>query len=261
MDTLVQAIINITAIGFVCAALLAVLGKIMYVKVDERVTRLRECMPGANCGACGYTGCDAYAVALVEGGATANQCPPGGSDLIEKISEIMGLAGGGGIVERVAVVHCCGDTESRRDKMEYTGMRTCSAASNLFGGQAACTFGCLGFGDCAAVCLTDAICMEKGLARIDTRKCNGCGLCVKACPKNVISVQVHPVPVVVMCKNTEKGGALKDKCSMGCIGCTKCVKECPQEAIKVSDFLASVDYSKCDGCKKCVESCVKKCIV
>ena len=260
MDTLVQALINITAIGFICAALLAVLGKVMYVKVDERVSRLRECMPGANCGACGFSGCDAYATALVEGGAKANKCPPGGANLVAQISEIMGLDAGEGIVELIAVVHCCGDTDARREKMDYKGVLSCSAANQLFGGQAACSFGCLGYGDCAKVCPSDAICIEKGLAHIDTRKCTGCGLCIKACPKNVISVEAKPVAVAVMCKNTEKGGALKDKCSKGCIGCTKCVKECPQQAMAVNDFLASIDYSKCDGCQKCAEVCVKKCI-
>ena len=261
MNTIVIAMISITAIGLTCSVLLSVAGKLMAVKVDERVASLRSNMPGANCGACGFSGCDGYAAALVKEGAATNLCPPGGGELVKKINEILGTESDGSVVSRVAVVHCMGDSATMRDKMEYVGVQTCVGARVLFGGKGACTFGCNGFGDCVAVCPTEAICLENGLARIDPRKCNGCGLCVKACPSGVISVENGAIAVAVLCKNTEKGGALKDKCSKGCIGCMKCVKACPSQAITVADSLASIDYSKCDGCLKCVESCAKGCIV
>jgi len=261
MNTIVIAMISITAIGLVCAVLLSVAGKVMAVKVDERVALLRENMPGANCGACGFSGCDGYAAALAKGEAESNLCPPGGGELVRKISEILGTESDGSIVSRVAVINCLGDTDTMRDKMEYVGIQTCVGARHFFGGQGACTFGCNGFGDCVVVCPTGAICMEKGLARIDPRKCNGCGLCVKACPSRVISVRDGTITVAILCKNTEKGGALKDKCTKGCIGCMKCVKACPAQAITVTDSLAAIDYSRCDGCLKCIESCVKGCIV
>jgi len=233
----------------------------MYVKVDEREQVMRGVMPGANCGACGFPGCNSYAAALLEGDVATNLCPPGGPDLVKRIGEVLGTDGGEEIVEKAAVVHCCADEDACRVKMDYIGMSTCVAAHQLFGGQTACTFGCLGFGDCMKVCPTGAVCIEKGLARIDTRKCNGCGLCVKACPSHVITVDDATIAVAILCKNTEKGGALKDKCTKGCIGCMKCVKACPSQAITVTDSLASIDYSKCDGCGKCIESCVKGCIV
>jgi len=261
MDTLVQAIVSITLIGLICAALLSFLGKLMYVKVDERIQAIRDCMPGANCGACGFSGCDGYASAMIVEGAPINKCPPGGGDLVKRISAIMGTESGGDVAKLIAVVHCCGDTDTSNDKMEYRGLYTCLAANEIFGGQTACTFGCLGYGDCKKVCPSSAICIEKNLARIDLRKCTGCGLCVKACPKKVISIETEPVAVVVKCKNTEKGAALKDKCSKGCIGCMKCAKECPNGAITIVESLAIIDYSKCDGCRKCIDSCVKKCIV
>jgi len=261
MDTFVSAIIYITAIGLVCATLLSVLGKIMFVKVDERVQAIRNVMPGANCGACGYSGCDGYAAALVSDGVAANLCPPGGNDLVGQISDIMGIGVGDSVAKKIAIVHCMGETGVMRNKMDYSGIKTCLAAKQLFGGQSACTFGCLGHGDCVASCPSDAICMEKGLARVDTRNCTGCGLCVKACPNDIISIEVDTIAVAVMCKNTEKGAALKDKCSKGCIGCMKCAKECHAQAITVKDFLGVIDYSKCDGCGKCAEVCIKGCIV
>jgi electron transport complex protein RnfB len=64
-----------------------------------------------------------------------------------------------------------------------------------------------------------------------------------------------------MCKNTERGGVVKNKCKRGCIGCKKCAKECPVDAIKIENSLAEIDYEKCTGCAKCVDVCIKKCIV
>jgi len=266
MNDILIAVISVTSIGLICATLLSVVSKIMAVKADPLLEQLTECMPGANCGACGYSGCNAYAAALAQGEAGADKCPPGGNDLAAKLSDILGLGAPEGAGAKVAVVHCMGNHDTKRDKMEYTGISTCRAAKPLYNGQSACTFGCIGYGDCLGACPSGAICIEKGLARIDPRKCTGCGLCVKACPCSIISMESEPLPVAVMCASTEKGAAMKDKCTVGCIGCMKCVKACPREAITVTDFLASIDYTKCDGCefseyKKCVESCPKSCIV
>ena len=277
MNIIVIAVISVGAMGLVCAALLSVASKVMHVEVDESIAFIRASLPGANCGACGYSGCDGYASALVENGVAANLCPPGGDAARKQINEILGTDDSEGVDKKIAIVHCMGDSESTRSKMEYDGITTCFAAHQLYGGQGACTFGCIGFGDCMSACPSAAICVENDLARIDSRKCTGCGICVKACPAGIISVETEPVHVAVLCKNTEKGAKLKDKCSRGCIGCMKCAKECPAEAITVSDFLASIDYSKCNGCNAsqemssssepqekqytCVEVCVKKCII
>jgi len=260
MDTVITAIIATGAMGLICAILIAVASKVMFVKVDPRVENIRNCLPGANCGACGFSGCDGYAVALANGEVEPNLCPPGGDAVYGQLSDILGV-GGGGLVKKIAMVHCLGDSETMSEKMEYVGINTCFAAKQLYGGQGACTFGCIGFGDCVSVCPSSAICIENGLARIDSRRCSGCAVCVKTCPVGVISVETEPVHVAVLCKNTEKGAKLKGKCTKGCIGCMKCVKECPTEAITVSESLAVIDYSKCTGCGKCAEVCIKKCIV
>jgi len=260
MNTILIAVISLSAIGLMCSALITVASKVMYVKTDERVEKLIECLPGANCGACGFSGCEGYANALVKGDAASNLCPPGGEDAYKQINTVLGTDADEGMAKKTAIVHCLGDPETMSNKMEYVGMKTCLAAKQLYGGQGACTFGCIGFGDCIGVCPRDAICIENNLARIDPRKCSGCAVCIKVCPTGVISVEPGPVQVAVLCKNTEKGAMLKDKCSKGCIGCMKCVKECPTEAITVNEFLAFIDYTKCNGCRKCVEVCIKKCI-
>ncbi|MDR0490827.1 MAG: RnfABCDGE type electron transport complex subunit B [Oscillospiraceae bacterium] len=258
-NTIITAMISVTAIGFICAIVLAIASKVMSVKVDERVASIRAGLPGANCGACGFSGCDGYAVALVNEGAKTNLCTPGGDAVSKAISTILGVDFED-VIEQVAVVHCRGDGKSRQRKMQYSGIRTCSAAKQIFGGQNACVFGCLGFGDCAEVCPNDAICIEDGLARIDSRKCSGCGLCAKNCPNGVIFSEADTITTVITCVNTEKGAVVRKKCTCGCIACMKCVKECPAEAIKITGNLARIDYDKCTGCGKCAEICVTNCI-
>jgi len=260
MNGIIFAVVSVTALGTICAVILNVASKLMYVKIDERITLLTEAMPGANCGACGYPGCSGYAAALVENSSVKpNLCTPGGAKLLTKISEILGIEAGS-IERKIAVVHCMGDNNTQQTKMEYKGFPSCTGAKQLFGGQAACAFGCLGYGDCQKVCPVNAICMENGLAHIVTNLCTGCGLCVKACPNKIITIENANMPVVVACKNIEKGAVVRKKCTFGCIACTKCVKECPEGAIVIEENLARIDYAKCSGCNKCVEVCMTKCI-
>ena len=262
MDTIFIAIFSVTTIGVICAAVLCVASKLMYVKVDERVAQLEACLPGVNCGVCGYSGCAGYAVALLSGkGVKSNLCTPGGADALTQISAILGIEAES-FVPKSAIVNCIGDSSAQQKKMEYKGVQSCEAAKQLFGGENSCAFGCLGYGDCRIVCPVNAVCMENSLARIDARLCTGCALCVKACPNNLISVQNAGTPVFVLCSNIEKGAIVRKKCSRGCIACTKCVRECPNGAISIEDNLATIDYGKCAGatCRRCVEVCVTKCI-
>jgi len=239
--------------------MLAAASKVFAVKTDERVARIREVLPGVNCGACGYTGCDGYAGALIHENATINVCIPGGNTVSKAISGILGVASED-VIRQVAVVYCSGDRNARLLKMDYSGIQTCAAAKLFHGGQNACGFGCIGYGDCAAVCPEGAICVENGLAYVDALRCTGCGICVKVCPNNIILIEQSMNAAAVLCKNTEKGADVRKECSFGCIACMKCVRECPEDAITVSENLASVDPFKCDGCGKCAEVCVTGCI-
>ena len=260
MNSIIFAVISVTIIGIICSLILSIVSKLMYVKIDERITLLADIMPGANCGACGYPGCSGYASALVEKNAKPNLCTPGGSSLLAKISGILGVETGS-IEEKAAIVLCGGDCNTQKKKMEYMGIESCEGAKKLYGGQSACAYGCLGYGDCKKACPGNAICVEDNLARIIRDLCTGCGLCAKACPNKIISVESVNIPVLIACKNTEKGAVTRKKCSSGCIACTKCVKECPQNAISMENNLAVIDYSKCTGCNKCVDVCVVKCIL
>ena len=255
------AVIVVTVIGIICAAMLAVASKVMAVKVDERVTKVRECLPGANCGGCGFAGCDGYAAALVDDpDLPLTLCSPGGAAAAQAIGNVLGKEAGE-VVAKVAVVHCRGDCNATGNKMEYYGVQSCAAAKLTFGGAGKCTYGCIGMGDCAAACSSNAICIENGIAHVDPRACIGCGACEKACPNSVISVLPVTAKVKVACSSRDKGVDVRKKCTAGCIGCGMCMRNCPEGAITVANNIASIDYSKCTGCGTCQSVCPAKCIV
>jgi len=259
MDTIFMAIFSVTSIGVACAVLLSIASKVLYVKVDERVAAISNCLPGSNCGACGYPGCAGYAEALIaDANIKTNLCTPGGATVVSELSKIMGVEGGS-VAKKLAVVHCLGDCDAQQVKMDYTGIQTCYAAVDVFGGQGACTYGCLGYGDCKNVCPSDAICIEGNLAKINAN-CTGCGICVKACPNKIISIEENLEAPIVMCNNHEKGAVIRKKCTKGCIACTRCVRECPVTAITMEDNLAVIDPTKCNNCGHCLGICMPKCI-
>ena len=261
MNGIVLAIVSVTVIGLICAVVLAIASKVMAVPVNEKESQIRECLPGANCGACGYAGCDGYAAALASGEETkTTKCIPGSDSTAAQIAAVLGVEAED-VVEQVAVIHCKGDCDVTRDKMNYQGIDSCKAANLFYGGTGSCAYGCLGIGDCVKVCPQDAICIEKGIAHIDVRKCIGCGLCAKACPKHLITVEDDTITCQVTCSNHDKGALTRKVCTHGCIGCQKCVKNCPVEAISMDNNLAKIDYSKCIHCGTCYDLCPTGCIM
>ncbi len=48
-------------IGLVAGLILSVASIVFAVPVDEKQEAVRAALPGANCGACGFSGCDGYA--------------------------------------------------------------------------------------------------------------------------------------------------------------------------------------------------------
>ncbi|MBE6547115.1 MAG: RnfABCDGE type electron transport complex subunit B [Ruminococcaceae bacterium] len=260
MNPIVIAALVVAAIGAVCAVMLVLASKFFAVKEDETFQKIRECLPGANCGACGYAGCDGYAKALCEEqGIKTNLCIPGADATSKQIAELLGVEFED-VVEQVAVIHCYGDCHHTSVKMDYVGIQSCEAAKLMYGGAGKCVYGCMGLGDCARVCPQGAICIENGIAHVDTRKCVGCGLCAKACPRNLIEIIEDTKRVLVTCSNKEKGAVAKRKCSNACIGCKICEKNCPVGAIKVTDNLAHIDYTLCENCDTCAKNCPVGCI-
>ena len=260
MNGIVIAIIVVALIGLVCGIMLSVASKVMAVPVDERFGPVRDCLPGANCGACGYAGCDSYANALLEDPTIgANLCVPGGAAAAQGIAEVLGIDAGD-VVPMVANVSCGGDCNQSGDKYVWQGDGTCKGVKMMFGGKNICPFGCLGYGDCMKICPQNAIRIVDGIARVDMRQCIGCGLCFKTCPMSIIRMIPREAKVTIECSNKTKGKVAMSVCQVSCIACGKCVRGCPEGAIELKDNLPVIDYTKCVGCRKCAEECPRKCI-
>ena len=250
----------IGGVAILVGVLLGKAGEIFKVETNEKETAVREALPGNNCGACGFPGCDGLAHAIAEGTAPVNACPVGGASVAEKISAIVG-GEAGETVRKVAVVKCQGNCEKAKDVYNYVGPKVCSIAVNTpNGGPKGCTFGCLGYGECKSVCEFGAIEIVDGIAVIDKEKCVACGKCAAVCPRHIISMVPYNKTHVIMCNSKDRGLDVKNVCSAGCIGCTLCVKACPKEAISMDGNLPVIDYDKCVNCGLCEKKCPAKVI-
>ncbi|MGE5629911.1 MAG: RnfABCDGE type electron transport complex subunit B [Caulobacteraceae bacterium] len=259
INNILWPVITLGGIAVFFGIVLAYASKKFAVETDPKVGEIREILPGANCGGCGYAGCDACAEAIAKGVAPVSACPVGGSALAAKIAGLMGVEATDS--ERmVARVICCGDKDNANQKYEYQGIQDCKAAEMLAGGAKSCRFGCTGLGTCVKACPFDAIHVINGVAVVDEKKCTACKKCIAACPKGIIELVPESKQVRVLCKNTEKGKAVMQACKVGCIACQKCVKVCKFDAIKVENNLARIDYGKCVNCMMCAEVCPNKTI-
>lgn len=261
MKELLLAVITLGGLGLLFGIILGYSSKKFAVEVDEKVPLIKECLPGANCGGCGYAGCDAYAQAVADEIAATNCCAAAGAAGAEKIAEIMGASINAGEAN-VAFVKCKGTCDKAKEKGIYYGIASCIDAVNIpGGGSKACEFGCLGLGSCVEACKFDALNIINDIAVIDEDKCIGCGACVKTCPKKVIDLLPVSKKVEIGCNSKTKGMEVKNNCSVGCISCGLCARNCPEEAIEMVNNLPVINHEKCVGCGICIEKCPTHAIV
>lgn len=241
------------------AIALAYLGKKLAVSRDERIDQVRDCLSGANCGACGYAGCDGFATALVEGKAELSSCNATSKEKKEEIAEILGLTDTG---EATKVVVCCHGGQDAKDKYDYVGYGDCRSMELLAGGRKQCAWGCLGTGSCVDACQHHAVTVkQKGYSEVSLSKCISCGRCISVCPKKIIKRIPASATYYVACSNHQKGKEVRELCTKGCIACGICAKQCEVGAITIVDNLATIDYTKCINCGKCAAKCPQRCIV
>ncbi len=259
MVNILWAFIWFAVISGILGLLLAFASKVFAVKTDERIEKISECLPGANCGGCGYTGCEALAKAIVEGKADVAACNSASDEKLEEIAAIMGVEAKTPVRYRAQVM-CSGTHELAKKKYIYDGIADCVAANKLAGGDKLCPNGCIGLGTCKAACKFDAIHIINGVAAVDYNKCRACGSCVAVCPKQIIKLIPFDSKHWVGCRSSDKGAVTRTYCDVGCIACKMCEKKCPAGAIKVDNFVASIDYEKCIGCGECEKTCPRKII-
>ena len=256
VSTVYLTLIVLAGLGIVFGVALALVASRFVVKVDPKVEQVRETLPGANCGACGFAGCMGYAEAVVGNPDVAvSLCAPGKSAVAEKIAVITGKKAEK-VDPKIARVFCQGGTSLSQRKFIYTGVQDCTAAVLAAGGDKSCEYGCLGYATCMRACPFDAITMSAdNLPIISPEKCTACGKCVAACPKQVIELAKASKAVVISCHSRDKGVDVKKKCQVGCIACGICVRTCPVDAIKIDNNLARIDHDKCIVCGLCVKKC------
>ncbi len=259
MEAILIPVAVVAGLALVFGIALSITSILFHVDRDPRIDQVREALPGANCGACGCSGCDGYAEAIVTEGKSILLCPVGGSAVVEKLSVLMGIKADAQEGKQARVL-CQGNWLTVDMKYKYEGIQDCASAATLLGGMSACIFGCVGLGSCQKACKFDAIAVEDGLARILPEKCTGCGLCVAECPKTIIRMLPVKTAHTVLCSNLERGAVSRKNCKTACIACGLCVKNCPVEAIRMDNSLAVIDPARCTDCGKCAEVCPQKTI-
>ncbi len=285
-----EPVFVVGGVGLFFGLVLGYASKKLSVHVDPRIEEVLNVLPSANCGACGYPGCSAFAMAVVNGETDAAGCIPGGASTTSKVAEILGHEESEGAQPLMAVVHCKGGDKEAKDRSVYHGIIDCRASAIAGNGSKLCEYGCLGDGTCVRACPFDALHInDNGVAEVNPEKCTGCQKCVSVCPRDIISMIPKVHKIFLACSNHDRGAKVKKECTVGCTGCTLCVKATPSGAIKMEKNLPILDYSKdenfitakhkcpsdcfldlvkarpkanidtkCDGCTKCVEVCPVK---
>ena len=258
MGIVVATLVVSLVLAFVLGILIGVFNKVFHVETDETVAEIRGVLPGANCGGCGYPGCDGCAEAIAAGNAPVTACTAGGASVAELIGKIMGVSAD--VEPKTAVLLCRGEKGKAVENAAYRGFKSCRAASISGTGTKMCESGCIGFGDCEAACSFGAIAVgDDGIPHIDPDVCVGCGVCVATCPQHVLAL--FPAKeagslVFCSCKSMKRNMLLKN-CKAACIKCGKCARSCHAKAIAMDEKtgLPVVDRSLCDSCGECTKGC------
>lgn len=185
---LLNAALVMGGLGFAAAVSLSIACKLFYVPEDPRLKDLLKALPGINCGACGYIGCEGAARALLAGKARVNVCVSGGPDVIAALARVMGISHSGKDAG-VAVINCTGGLRAET-RFIYTGARDCRAETLFGGGSKVCSNACFGHGSCVRACPFGAITLgPEQLPIVNGELCRGCGRCVEVCPNGVIAIE------------------------------------------------------------------------
>jgi electron transport complex protein RnfB len=130
------------------------------------IQRIDALLPQTQCGKCGHPGCKPYAEGIASG-EPINKCPPGGSETIAALAELL----------KVPVLEL--DTSRGSAPAQIAYIREAE---------------CIGCTKCIQACPVDAIVgAAKLMHTVIIDECTGCDLCVAPCP--VDCIEMHPLPI------------------------------------------------------------------
>lgn len=260
MDLVTTSVLSLLVLGFIASVVLSVASRVFYVEEDPRVEAVSEALPGANCGGCGYAGCDAYAAAVItDPSVSPGLCCAGGPEVTKAVAELSGKSAGDAEPE-CAFRRCTKVEGNVQQKYDYHGAPSCAAAAMLEDGPDNCKYSCLGFGDCVRACPFDAMYLENGLVVVDIEKCTACGNCIRTCPNGILELIPIRARVQIFCSTQDKMKAVMNVCDAGCINCMKCIKKCPAKAIRHENGQIFIDHKACKAYgPECAEACVDAC--
>ena len=249
------SILTLVVLSFLLTSLLIFAHKKWRVNENPLYDDVELMLPQANCGACGYPGCRAFAEALVDKKTLPGLCSVSSSELQLKIAQRLGVDVGSQ-EKNVARLACAGGNNVAKHHAHYSGLKNCRAASLVSGGSKNCSWGCLGLGDCEEVCQFNAINIdEHHLPFVNEDKCTGCNDCVDICPKDLFSLHPMSHRLWVACKNLQSGDDLLDNCEVACTACGRCAHDAPENFINMQNNLPVIDYTNfqktIDPIKRC----------
>ncbi|ETD87081.1 RnfABCDGE type electron transport complex subunit B [Rhodobacter capsulatus] len=163
---MIAAAASMSALGLGLGYLLGAAARKFHVETPPIVEEIAKILPGTNCGACGFPGCNGLAEAMAEGNAPVTACTPGGRDVALALAEIVTVEAGadaGPIAEIEPMVAFVFEDH------------------------------CTGCQKCFKRCPTDAI--VGGAKQIHTvvmDACIGCDACIEVCPTEAIVSRVKP---------------------------------------------------------------------
>ncbi len=158
------AILIFTGLSVVFGLLLGFASIRYRVEGNPLAEQINKELPQTQCGQCNYPGCKPYAQAVADGSAEVNQCVPGGTEVMIKISEI---------------------THRKPKEMNVTTTDKPKGKIIAIIDEDAC-IGCL---HCIKACPVDAIVGAiKQMHTVIADECTGCDLCAPVCPVDCIEM-------------------------------------------------------------------------
>lgn len=160
---MLSGILILVSLSVALAALLVVAAQLLGRNDDAAVDAIEALLPRIQCAQCGYPGCRPYAEAIANDGAAINRCPPGGSETIRALAELLGR-------DRLPLDTSLGQASiDRRALIDETT--------------------CIGCNRCAEACPVDAIAgLPQRMHTIIADHCTGCELCLPPCPVDCITM-------------------------------------------------------------------------